>query len=134
MEQSKFNLSYLILYVNDVEAMINFYKTTFGLETRFAAEDHTYAELNSGGTALAFAQHKLAGSNLSKGYLESDPKSRPFGFEIGITCRDVDAAMKKAISNGATLAEPVKVKPWGQTVGYIRDPEGFLVEVCTPME
>jgi hypothetical protein len=29
-------------------------------------------------------------------------------------------------------AEPVR-KPWGQTVAYVRDLDGFLVELCTPM-
>jgi lactoylglutathione lyase len=23
--------------------------------------------------------------------------------------------------------------PWGQTVAYVRDNNGFLVELCTPM-
>ena len=30
------------------------------------------------------------------------------------------------------LSEPA-TKPWGQTVAYLRDNSGFLVEICTPM-
>jgi hypothetical protein len=29
--------------------------------------------------------------------------------------------------------QPTKQKPWGQTVGYVRDPDGFLVEICSPI-
>jgi lactoylglutathione lyase len=28
------------------------------------------------------------------------------------------------------VTEPA-LKPWGQTTGYLRDPDGFIVEVCT---
>jgi hypothetical protein len=28
---------------------------------------------------------------------------------------------------------PPTVKPWGQTVSYVRDLDGFLVEICSPM-
>ena len=30
--------------------------------------------------------------------------------------------------------KPLVTKPWGQTVGYIRDIDGFLIEICTPMD
>jgi lactoylglutathione lyase len=44
---------------------------------------------------------------------------------------DVQNAIENAINHGATLVEKAKVKPWGQTVGYVRDLDGFLIEVCT---
>ncbi|MES1265849.1 MAG: VOC family protein, partial [Variovorax sp.] len=34
---------------------------------------------------------------------------------------------------GARLLKPATEKPWGQTVAYLRCPDGTLVEVCTPM-
>ena len=43
-------------------------------------------------------------------------------------------SLNNAIAAGATLVEKPKTKPWGQTVAYVRDPDGFLVEICTPME
>jgi hypothetical protein len=27
---------------------------------------------------------------------------------------------------------PPEKKPWGQTVSYVRDDDGVLVEICTP--
>jgi hypothetical protein len=31
------------------------------------------------------------------------------------------------------LMEEPKIKPWGQVVAYVRDLDGFLIEVCSPM-
>ena len=44
-----------------------------------------------------------------------------------------EADVEKAIQFGAKLEEPMKSKPWGQKVAYIRDNNGFLLEICTPM-
>ena len=46
---------------------------------------------------------------------------------------DVAAAFARALESGATpVVEPV-TKPWGQTVAYVRDLNGFFVELCTSM-
>lgn len=31
------------------------------------------------------------------------------------------------------VKDVAKFKPHGQTVAYVRDPDGFLIEICTPM-
>ncbi|WP_083994044.1 hypothetical protein [Gelidibacter algens] len=31
------------------------------------------------------------------------------------------------------IIEEPKQKPWGQIVAYIRDLDGFLIEICTSM-
>ncbi len=32
-----------------------------------------------------------------------------------------------------TLVVEPNTKPWGQVVAYVRDLDGFLIEICTPM-
>jgi len=34
---------------------------------------------------------------------------------------------------GATPEKAVTEKPWGQRVGYVRDLNGCLVELCSPV-
>lgn len=126
--------AYTILYVSDVKRTAEFYSKTFDLEVRFIAPGDEYAELNSGTTTLSFAALPLAKSNLSDGFQESDLKTKPFGIELGFTTVDVQALVDKALAAGATLLEEPKEKPWGQMVAYVRDPDGFLIEVCTPMD
>jgi lactoylglutathione lyase len=56
------------------------------------------------------------------------------GVELAFTSEDIEADFQKAIAAGAAEFEPLVQKPWGQQVGYLRDINGFLIEVCTPMK
>lgn len=58
----------------------------------------------------------------------------PFGIELGFITDNVEQVIKDALSCGAKLVEKLQQKPWGQKVAYIQDLDGFLVEVCTPMD
>ena len=61
------------------------------------------------------------------------PDKAPLGMEIALTTPDVPALFKRAVNAGATVLSEPATKPWGQTVAYLRDNSGFLVEICTPM-
>jgi lactoylglutathione lyase len=125
--------AYTITYVADVEASLAFFEQAFGLKRRFVAPGGGYGELETGGTALAFAQHATARGNLGRDYVAADASAAPLGVEIGLTSSDVAAACERALKAGATLLAPPATKPWGQTVAYVRCPDGTLVEVCTAM-
>jgi uncharacterized glyoxalase superfamily protein PhnB len=45
----------------------------------------------------------------------------------------VPAAVARAEAAGAKVVQPATQMPWGQTVAYVTDLDGFLVEICTPM-
>ncbi len=46
----------------------------------------------------------------------------------------IPAADREAAANaGVTKTAGPKVKPWGQTVAYVRDPDGVLVEIAGEM-
>lgn len=124
---------YTIVYVSDVEASLAFFERAFGLARRFLHESGGYGELETGGTALAFAQHEVARSNLGRDYLAAGASGSPLGMEIGLVTEDVKAAFERAVEAGAEpIGQPVD-KPWGQTVAYVRCPDGTLVELCTAM-
>src|ERR1043165_6032507 len=127
-------LAYTILYVKDVRAAIAFYEAAFGLQQKFIAPDGSYGELGTGATTLSFAATSLANSNLKKRFIESDPNNKPFAIEIAFTTDNVADTVKAAVNAGAELVEKPKTKPWGQEVAYVRDLDGFLVEICTPMD
>jgi uncharacterized glyoxalase superfamily protein PhnB len=86
-----------------------------------------------GETTLSFASTALAQSNLTEGFTQSSLKDKPFGIEIGFTTENVAATVLQAVNAGATIVENPKTKPWGQVVAYVRDIDGFLIEICTPM-
>jgi lactoylglutathione lyase len=124
---------YTILYVSDVSKSIEFYENAFGFERKFITPDNDYGELNVGETTLSFASKSLANSNLKNGFLESDLSKKPFGIEIGFVTDNVEETIEKSVKAGATITENPKQKPWGQTVAYVRDIDGFLIEICSPM-
>ena len=125
-------LGYIIVYVPDVPASLDFYERAFGLERRFLHESNTYGEMETGGTALAFAAESLVALNgiTARPNRRSDPSA---AAEIGLVTDDVAAAYRKAVSAGAVAYQEPTEKPWGQTVGYVRDINGLLVEICSPM-
>ena len=96
---------------------------------RFIDGSGQYAEMETGETTLAFASNELGGSNLPGGFRENDPARSFAGLEIALVTEDVHVAFGSALAAGAMeVAEP-KAKPWGQTVAYVRDLDGALVEI-----
>ncbi len=126
--------AYTILYVKEVAESLSFYETAFGFQRKFITPEGDYGELVSGPTTIAFASFELGESNFKKGYLKSDPTTRPFGIELTFTSEEIENDFAKALQAGAVEEEPLVQKPWGQIVGYLRDNNGFLIEICTPMQ
>lgn len=123
-------LGYTILYVEDVPKTLAFYEQAFGLPLKFLHESGNYGELDTGATVLAFSAYRLI-RELGKNPQPAQPHAPC--FEIALTTHDVPAAVTQAVISGATLQQEPAEMPWGQTVAYVTDINGFLVEICTPM-
>lgn len=128
------NFAYTILYVRDVEKSISFYEKAFQFKRKFITLDNSYGELITGNTTLSFASLSQAASNLKSGFQESSLNQRPFAMEIAFATSDVETVYQAALAAGAVAEAPATDKPHGQTVAYVRDPDGFLIEICTPMQ
>ena len=127
------HLGYTIIYVPDVPSSLDFWQRAFGLRQRFLHDSGTYGELDTGATTLAFAHHALGDSNFPGGHVAAHASPQPLGFEIALVTADVGSAHAQALTQGATELAAPSAKPWGQTVSYLRCPDGTLVELCTPM-
>ena len=123
---------YTIIYVPDVLASVEFFEKAFGLKRRFVHESG-YGEMDTGATALAFASHEVGRSNLPNGYIKADDSAVPLGIEVALVTDNVVEAHNKAVSAGAVSIKEAMQKPWGQTVSYVRCPDGILVEICSPV-
>ena len=119
---------YVILCVADVPATLAFYRAAFGLPEGFLHESGDYGEVRTGETKLAFSSIRLMRA-LGKD-VAATPPARP-SFEIAFETDDVPAALARALSAGADLVQDVARMDWGQTIAYVRAPEGTLVEICT---
>ena len=129
-------LGFVIIYVDDVKKVLGFYKKAFGLKVKMEHEDNgivLYGEMETEGAILGFASHEMGEFNLNGKYQSITAENDPVGQEIVFVNDDVTSVYNCAVSAGAiSISEPV-VKPWGQTVAYVRSIEGTLVEICSPM-
>jgi lactoylglutathione lyase len=121
---------YTIFYVESVAATMQFYEQAFGLTKAFLHEAGDYGEMSTGQTKLAFSSRELMRS-LGKNPSIADPKSP--SFEIAFETDDVEASLNRAVKAGAILVMGPTRQPWGQTISYVSDINGYLVEICTAM-
>ena len=123
-------LRYTILYVEDVPAALAFFNRAFGVETAFLHESHDYGELATGETKLAFSSRSLM-TRLGKN--PTSARADAPTFEIAFETDNVDAAFQRAKDAGAAVVQEVRDEAWGQTTAYVADPNGYLIEICSPV-
>ena len=125
-------LGYVILYVPDVRGHGRFLRRRrFRLELRFIHDSGHYAEMETGATALAFANEKFTPT---KGLFTANrPGHQAAGAEIALRERRRGAEFRARRQYGAKIVLLPVRKPWGQTVCYVKDNNGFLVEICSVM-
>jgi lactoylglutathione lyase len=124
--------AYTIVYVPNVPEAMSFYEKAFGFTQRFIHESQCYGEMETGATALAFLSEEMS----AQGGIEFEPNRpthKPAAIELAFTTQDVQLSYDKAIAAGASPIMPPCVKPWGQTISYVRDLNGVLIEICSEM-
>ncbi len=126
--------TYTILYVKNVLDTIEFYERAFGFQRKFLTPEKDYGELISGETTISFASIELGSSNFKNGFQKSSLSNKPFGIELAFTTESIEIDFEKAKKAGAIEVEKLITKPWGQKVGYVKDNNGFLIEICTPIK
>ena len=124
---------YTITYVPEVDASLSFFEQAFGFGRRFFHASGAYGELDTGATTLAFASLALGHMHFPQGFVAAHTSAQPLGMEVAFVTNDVVQAHGITLAAGATEVCAPETKPWGQTVSYVRCPDGTLVELCSPM-
>ena len=120
---------YTILYVEDTARTLTFYRDVLGLSVK--AEHGSYIEFETDQTTLAFNTREDV-QQLIPDYPIASGKTQQT-LEIGFITDDVPTLFQKVVEAGyETILAPTQ-KPWGQVVAYVLDPDGHLIELCTPM-
>ncbi|WP_139851081.1 VOC family protein [Acinetobacter pullicarnis] len=122
--------AYTILYVEDVKKTVQFYKNAFGFELKFQHEQGDYAELESGQTTIALSSFELIRS-LGKKPQRAEIHSP--NFELAFVTDQLEQDLRQAKQAGAKEIQAIERMPWGQSIAYVEDINGFLIELCTPM-
>lgn len=119
---------YTILYIDDPKQTLMFYHELLGLPIK--AQHGSYVEFDTGTTTLAFNTKEDVRTLIS---YDIPDKTGPQSLEIGFVTDDVKGVYERIIVAGFPSILAPTVKPWGQTVAYVLDPDGHLVELCSPM-
>ena len=117
------------LLVNDMAAMIRFYRDVLGFEIR-EPEDTSNVYLVKDGTLFLLYGRKDFEELTHHRY--DYVKGMNGHSEIALyvdTFEEVDAAFRNAFANGAKPFLEPETEPWGQRTCYIADPEGNLIEI-----
>ena len=111
---------YIVLVVEDLDAAAGFWSETMGLEL-----DHRsgpYAQFSTGATR--FGLFERAAMEETLGGLEGER------FEVGFKVSDCDRAYEELVAGGAAPVVAPTDRAWGQRTGYVRDPDGHLIELA----
>lgn len=122
-------LKYVILYVDNLDRTLTFYTKAFGFKEK--VRHGGYAELSTGATTLAFAEREFVAEHTGMKL-----KKSAGGCEIALVVplAAVDAQFDKAVKCGGVSVVKPRAQPWGQTVSYVSDPDGHLIEICSPAD
>lgn len=126
---------YCGLFVRDVRAAAAFYDKAFGFDLRYLHPSSGYAELETGATILAFVGEEfLEDAGLLGGLptRPNRPELDPIAAQVAFVTEDMARDWQRAVAAGAVVVKEPEAKPWGQTAGYLRDLDGFIVELCSP--
>ncbi len=127
-------LDHVRLLVVDFEACFRFYRDVMGLRVTWGEEGDAYASyVSEGGTALSLFKREvqaeaLGTSNLPESAVVQDKIALIFAVD------DLDITVKSLKErNVEFITEPQERPEWGIRVVYLRDPDGNLIEINSPM-
>ena len=121
------HLAYVILFVEDLERSLAFYKDILGMTVRHRAEG--YAELAVEGPKFALLERWRLPALVGESESGLPPPGTHEG-EVAFLVQDVDEVYARLRSRGVAFVSAPEDRPWGQRTAYFRDPDGHLIELA----
>ncbi|MBY0423891.1 MAG: VOC family protein [Parvularculaceae bacterium] len=129
-------IGYTIFWVRDVKETARFFEAAFGFARKVEMQTALtpWIELDAGGgLSLAFAAFAEADVLFPAGYRAHAAEEAPVASAITVVGDDVEALFSRAVAAGAATLQQPRKEPWGQTIARVRDPNGIVVSIASPI-
>lgn len=126
---SEARLALVIVAVEDLPRSLAFYRVVTMWPV--PVDTPVYAELLSpNGFRLGLYDRRGFGRNIKR---VPEPIAGPVATtELYLFVDDIDASMSRARDAGASVLDDASDRPWGDHVGYVADPDGYVLAFARP--
>lgn len=114
-------VDYVILYVDDLERSIAFYRDVVGLSFKLSGAG--YAEFATGGTKFGLYERARLPDLIGNEAPDGEPRG-----EVAFLVEDVDAEADRLREASATILSGPVDRAWGHRTVHALDPDGHVVE------
>lgn len=126
-----YTFSHVLLYVKDDEASKRFYVDKLGLEL---LSDKSEWGLYTVGTADGFA---ISLHGVDEDEEGAEPILAGMGTEaiqFDFDVPDVDEVYERLQGRGVEFLRPPEDMPWGERHTWLRDPDGYIIGISSPVK
>lgn len=121
-----------ILAVADVDRSVAFYRDLMGFDVDAIYDDPPYATLVRAGMRLSLAEQGHPAEDRPGVLMTAPPDPSSAAVVLVLEVADCMAVHADLVSAGAAMLAPPYSPPWGGHRFFVRDPDGYLVEVEQP--
>jgi len=121
-----------ILAVADVARSVAFYRDLMGFDVEAVYDDPPYATLTRAGMRLSLAEQGHPAEDRPGVAMVAPPDPSAAAVVLVVEVADCLAVHAQLVAAGADMLAPPYSPPWGGHRFFVRDPDGFLVEVEQP--
>jgi lactoylglutathione lyase len=115
------SLDYVILYVDDLDRSLAFYRFLLGVVGTRRSE--TYAEVRLTNCRLGFFLRRAAPDLLGR-------EAEGSGTELLFLVEDVDAEAERLRAAGVRILSGPVDRAWGHRTVHVEDPDGHVIELA----
>lgn len=118
-----------ILAVADVERSLAFYRDHLGFAVEAVFDDPPYASLSRAGMRLSLAEQGHAADDRPGVMMAAPDDPSHAAVVLVLEVADARSIHTQLQARGVESLAPPYSPPWGGCRFFIRDPDGFLVEI-----
>lgn len=122
----------VILAVADVDRSVAFYRDLMGFTVDALYDDPPYASLGRAGMRLSLAEQGHPADDRPGVAMTAPPDPSRAAAVLVLEVADCLAVHAGLTARGADMLAPPYSPPWGGHRFFVRDPDGYLVEVEQP--